>query len=303
MKKTAFLLLGILMFSTSFGFVVEASPQKYHFYVFSSKGTIRGHSNHGSIRKVRTFSQRYRAFGRKKNIVRNVPLKKIQKRVAVAEDIRQALENSTFNDSKVPKERASDWKAKLKLVSRDKKVVGGGNLMQTYENDSFSVQIPSGWKSHGEEKGHLFASPFSNYTVEIRRIRNNCYGEGFTSCAITISKSENSSRNIYASGKIERQSRKMRTILNSNKKRPTYTEGFEATLDGKKDVYVSRYYVKDVNDQVFMIETISPIHLSSNYIFTTKRIFDSFRVFGEKSTEISFWGTLGEVFKKITRTA
>ena len=160
-------------------------------------------------------------------------------------------------------------------------------LLNTYENDRFSIQLPNGWEAV-QEGGHVFTQRNSDFRLRVKRFQEGtCGTRGFMGCAIALGVSENESQAIKGDGKIlisstiKRLSQKNDTVLNKiNISTQTYNEQFNAVLPNvDKEKTVSRYFVQDQDGGVFLIEAVSNYQNAGKYIEATKRIFDSFRVY------------------------
>ena len=111
--------------------------------------------------------------------------------------------------------------------------------------------------------------------------------KGFTACAISLSKNENR-KAVDGQGKLLTTSRIIRrstlsdTVLNIPEiMTPVYTESFSAQYIGKEK-YVSRYFVKDLDGGVYLIEVVSQVRDARKNIESSKQIFDSFRIYEVK---------------------
>ncbi len=270
MKKTVSLALAALFLSGSFIFSLEASRDVYHAYSFAKKRLNSPQKR--TVGKYRYFSNRVYAFSQSKRR-RSLPTKEVVTNKYASQNPSEYL--------RVRKETAR-WEKKMRRVRIAKNIGGDMNIMETFENDRFSIAMPNGWNPV-EGKSHFFRNPFSRqFTVAIKYIETDCRNTGFTACAIDIAKSENRNNSLgrlFPTDKIERQAREKNTILNAPDKTSTLTESFTATTNGDNEFFISRYFVQDSEGGVFVIETQSDARVAKNFVFVSKRIFDSFRMF------------------------
>lgn len=151
----------------------------------------------------------------------------------------------------------------------------------TYENDTFSVQIPEGWYPSYSKGYFSLDADSSNFSVDIERFNNPCQNVSFVTCAITLSKDrnyKNPADKLLSVSRIRRLSSSTDKILGSSKQSWTYSETFVASSYGK-NTYISRYFVEGLDGEVFLIEARSNYSAARRYIAISQKIFDSFRLY------------------------
>lgn len=156
---------------------------------------------------------------------------------------------------------------------------------ETYENSTFSIQVPEGWfPSAGQP--HFFRSRQADFTISIEKLEDACENVSFTTCAIALSTDmnhKNPAEKIINVSAISRQAQYTDTILDQpNVQTRTFTESFAGQiLEDQK--YISRYFVAGPEGSAYVIETKTSLRNASRFIGVSKKIFDSFRIFPEKS--------------------
>ncbi len=272
MKKFILLTAGLFLISESVIPISEASRNVYHMYLRSRVAPAK----EVKIGKKRHFSKRRYGFS----------VKRSAQMFARSQDIAPAF---AFESSEAVPSTISttpNWKERVRKVRRPRFDAKDMNVMETYENNRFSISIPKGWQPRDVDEvaeAHLFKNPlYKGYKVSVKYLDDDCHGGGFTACAIDISKSENRHHNssrLFPTSKMERQARGRNTVLNSSEKTATLTETFYATTNGDNEYMISRHFVQEPEGGVFMIETQTDSHLANQFVFISKRIFDSFRIF------------------------
>lgn len=158
--------------------------------------------------------------------------------------------------------------------------------LYTYENTQFSIMLPEGWAA-SESDAHKFVSRNSDYEVRIKYFGKEVCGTsfGFTGCANTLSSGENyrlvdGAGSIYVTKRGQKKSGKSDTVLlDVNQQTDVFTERFNGSVPFDTEKTFDRYFVRDIDGGVYMIETTVPVRQSGAYVGTTKQIFESFRVY------------------------
>lgn len=285
MKKSLVFVFGLIFLS---GMVVPfsmASRDAYHAYLTSQKNLKSSRYFTDRQGNLNRFSQ-VNLVSNRKGIkpVRNLRFPAGSKRYLYSRSPRTISENRTLRPS--TQSIGSQWKNKLERTISIAPVVLKNNFeFETYENEAFSIQLPKGW-SDLESPLHFFVSPEGDFTISIKKFENNpCESkEGFTACAIDLAKNENREAvegdgKLLNTSRIIRQSHNSDTILNQLKiKTSTYTENFNANFQGTEK-HLSRYFVRDLEGGVYLVETITTPNKARKYLGVSKQIFDSFRIY------------------------
>ena len=154
--------------------------------------------------------------------------------------------------------------------------------METYENELFSVQILDRWvPTH--EKGYFSLETENPYfSLEIKHFEKVCEGTPFLNCVRALSKDQNyytASSKIMTMSRIHRRAGMTDKVLNDPiHQTQVYTESFVGLVEGK-EMYISRYFVEGLNEEIFMLETVSDYRNAKRSVAITKEIFDSFRLY------------------------
>ena len=160
--------------------------------------------------------------------------------------------------------------------------------LYTFENDEFSVMLPNEWAlTSNEGDVHTYTNAVSNYVIRVKSFDQGTCGQstGFTTCAVQLSKSENyravnGAGRVDVTSKILRASRTENTVLNRlDIETATYREQFSGVFPFMGEKNVARLFVQDLNGGAFMVEAMAPYNEAARYTETTKRIFDSFRMY------------------------
>jgi hypothetical protein len=157
----------------------------------------------------------------------------------------------------------------------------------TYENDTFSVSLPTHWDLLSDEGAHFFGGARDPFAVQVKIFdKTVCDAStSFFTCGLKLSRAENlpetSIRSrINHTSQIVRQSQFRDTILNTQVQTETYTESFSGQFfNDSNEYFVSRYFVANLDGKVYMLETRVPLREAHKYIKATKTIFDSFRIY------------------------
>jgi hypothetical protein len=162
-----------------------------------------------------------------------------------------------------------------------KKIQDAVEEFETYENSTFSIQVPKNWfPSAGQP--HFFRSRESDFTISITKIEDACENVSFTTCAIALSKDRNSEtpmHKIINVSAISRQAQYSDTVLDQpNIQTRTFTESFSGQIRDEQK-YITRYFVATPEGGVYLIETETSLRNAPRYIGVSKKIFDSFRLF------------------------
>ncbi|MCF7917820.1 hypothetical protein K9L27_02350 [Candidatus Gracilibacteria bacterium] len=156
---------------------------------------------------------------------------------------------------------------------------------ETYENNTFSLQIPEGWVPMASEP-HFFHSRLEDFTISIVKLEDPCQNVSFTTCAIALSTDrnhQNPAEKIINVTSIARQAQFSDTILNTPEiQTRTFTESF-AGQKGSETRYISRHFVSGTDGGVYLIETQTSLRNAPRFIGVSKKIFDSFRILPAKA--------------------
>ncbi len=292
MKKTFLFSIGLIFVATTVVSLSEASRDAYHSYLYQ---TTRRFSRTPSTLKVRPYST--------KNYSRDLNAfvkdsKETNSDFRMAKNLRESNYGKRYQGTQVMKTRVSRhstnrispvWTNSLQTRSAFivKKIEDVNMKFETYENNSFSVQIPVGWKPDlNEKEKHLFVSPNSDYTISIKKYEPKTCKDSlsFFTCSVAISKSENK---LAANGRgkmintsrIVRQSNFSDTVLNERVQTRIFTESFSAKCLDNKEKFINRFIVADLDGEVYLIETKTNVLNASKYIGISEKIFDSFRIY------------------------
>ncbi len=288
MKKNIAFILGITILSGSILTISFASRNAYHSYLISKQ-----HSN----KSYRNFST-----GRSTQVQKSLAQKRAKKlryrvRINRSKNLRYTQSNTRNTYSNRNKQTnlrlrpstgalsSNGWNNPLHreaIVARN--IDGQSVNVQTYENKTFSVQLPLGWTP---DENHVFRNEDHSFLVRVKRFNTDTCNDiqGFASCAITLGKNENriaveGRGTLTASSKIVRQSHKSDTILNQPEiQTRTFTESFASYEKGFGEVFINRYFVKDLDGGVYLIETKAPLWFTDESVAASKAIFDSFRIY------------------------
>ena len=292
MKK--FLTIGISITLISSGInsllVTEASRLQYHYYFLEQQKNRETTSEEIPQKEIREFSQRISPFSRSKRttVIAEQNTQEETTHVSNVPNLRysQTDTRSTYSKTNVEQllrardENALQWKESVKRVTTRYKNTGGDvRMMETYENDHFSIQVPFSWDPI-EGVTHFFKSKkVKDFTITVEKITNNCDTISFTTCAISLSKTRNTKEAYLIISKIKRVGRDGYTILNSDKMTATFTESFFITKTGREETFINRFFIEDLDGGVFLVETKTSAQRAFDFIGTSKRVFDSFRFF------------------------
>ncbi len=292
MKKIFLFGLGAMFIATTVISFSEASRDAYHSYLYQ---TTRRFSRTPATLKVRPYSTK--RYSRNLNTFVSTSQEK-NRDFRRFKNYRESNYGKRYQNTQVMKTRPMRhstnritpvWTSSLQarssfVVKRIKDVT---TRFETYENDTFSVQIPVGWvPDKTETEKHIFKSPVSDYTISIKKYEPKACRDAlsFFTCAVSISKSEN---RLAANGRgkmvnmsrIVRQTNFSDTILHEQIQTRIFTESFAARCLNNKEEFINRFMVADLNGSVYLIETRTNILNASKYIGISEKIFDSFRIF------------------------
>ncbi len=289
MKKIFILAFSFFFITTSVISLGSASRDAYHSYMMQQarENLSQTQENYNFFTerrrpmKEKTSERQRRAFQVRRNSRQLMPTSKNQ--------IRKISLRST-QERRSMSLRKNRWQQPLQvrpglIIKRMESAV---QTFQTYENETFSIQIPQGWFS-SPDTPHFFESQNSDFTVSIKRTNDTCPTTGFDACAISLSLTENRldnrQREIAVTSKISRQSGFADTILgNIDIQTRIFMEGFSGNILGQEK-YIARYFVSDLKNRVYIIETQIPLRQAPQFLEVTKQIFDSFRIF-DQDTEL-----------------
>ena len=279
MKKFITFSIGALLLSTTFIVASEASRSAYHTS-FIQKQNSKTAQKARPEGKRRSFTRRLYAFKQSETTNPISSMVATQKRNKVQRRKRATL-SRFINTNKINiTARYKDWRKKVSRTGVFKKVDRSKNLtLETFQNDLFSINLLQTVVEDTSKVGHFLQTKDKAFTVSIKRFKNECAPFSLNPCAIALSKTENNKQKLYVSSKIRRQSRVLNTVLNSEKATPTFTEGFEATLNGEQQLVVYRHFVSDLYGGIFEIEVQFDKRFKKTYDLVAKQIFDSFRLY------------------------
>ncbi|MCF7831145.1 hypothetical protein K9M41_04105 [Candidatus Gracilibacteria bacterium] len=291
MKKLLSIGLGLALIASAVIPFSDASRDAYHTYLYRQK-LERQKKVPTSIYKVRPFSANKGTLRRTlistekdsrrrgTNTTRNLRYSLHDTRNAFSQGGSLAEEAYTNRPLRTMGERTLAWKANLRRRGpvSPKVIQNAVEDFETFENDTFSVEIPKTWNPTGEN--HFFTSKRSDFTISIKRVENKCL-DGFAACAIALSKNENyrtASDKIITTSPITRQTHFSDTVLGNGVQTRTFTESFSGQV-GDKESYIMRNFVADLEGGIYIIETQTSVRNAPQFIGVTKKIFDSFRIF------------------------
>jgi len=265
-----------------------ASREAYHAYLISKQNSDKTYQrfSEGRTNQIKKILQRKRAAS-----ATNKSRARIQNLRYSQENTRDTYSKASSNKNLKARPSSNairySWssalhrKAVIAHPIKDQKI-----NVQTYANEAFSLQIPTGWKNTTTDS-HTFRNPENDFVISIKKLPANTCSEvsGFDACAISISKNENrldlpGSGSLLASSRIVRQSSLSDTFLGKpNLWTRTFTESFSAYVPQSGDQLINRYYVEDLDYGVYLIETTSSVYKAKDNIKISKKVFDSFRIY------------------------
>lgn len=292
MKKISFIALGLCLVVSSVVSLSQASRDAYHAYL-SQKEAQKKNFDNKEILNIREYGVRQSKSMYQTRQEMNTRLFRNsagRMNESVAERMKRAVRERFSAEPQYSRrvfaDRKNPWRQPLKVseyapVSRVMTQTSTYNLV-TYQNSTFSIQIPEGWMSARDDE-HTFINPPSDYTISVERMDDPCSNRTFTECAINLSKALNNEnkKELLPLSRISRLYHFSNTVLQSRIQTETMMEGFSANIFGEEK-YISRYYVSDLNGNVYLITTEVPIDDAGNYIQVTKRIFDSFQILSDE---------------------
>lgn len=287
MSKKIFLGFGLLFLCGSFVFISSASRDVYHSYLLQ-KNRTNEHLNHNQAilenRKVKETSQ-----SDLPDYLQNMGARFLRDSAQRKKEAQEKRENLSFeNVVKHPRRvfsaRMAPWRQPLQRTSHvifpEVDFSIGVDYLRTYENDTFSLQVPEGWEASVKDE-HLFTNPYYDMMLQIKRFDVPCSNQTFLQCSINLSKDRSNrfegGRLIHLSS-VNRQHQFRNTIRDSRVQTETLTEGFKTLVEGK-EVYMSRYFVSDLEGNVYLIEARFPFQNGARYLPLIKRVYDSFRIY------------------------
>ncbi len=292
MKKTLSLGFGLMLLGSALLLGVDASRDKYHTYLYQNARTLS--LRRVSTAPVRPFSDRIGrqshplrvergGDGRGRNMTKNLryPVHNKRSFYTTVEGSLQPLRGST-NRTYPAWQQSLNRRGTLSF----QKIEDAVEVFETYENETFSVQVPEGWLPSLSDQ-HLFKSRKSDFTISIERTEEPCSNVSFTACAIALSTTlnhTNAAEKILTLTSIERNTHFSDTVLGERVQTKTMTESFVGQIEDK-EMFISRYFVADLDGTVYIIETRTGTRNAPRYIGVTKNIFDSFRLFAETEEE------------------
>lgn len=286
MKKISFIALGLFLMGISVVSVSQASRDAYHAYLLQNRS-----EKVSDNKRILNYRQQKTAHIAGEGVLeqfeaRNLRDSSQRKRETLSKRVLTERTTKRVLPRRVYTMRTNPWKQPL---NRRKMVVistvnteMGTKKLETYENNTFSIQIPEGWTPSVDDE-HFFFNPFSDFTLSIERMDDPCRNQTFVQCAVNLSKARNSQ---YKDGKIvtfsgvSRLHQFRNTIAQSRVQTETLMEGFSTSVMGN-DTYMSRFFVADLDGNVYRIEAQVPFDEAGNYLHIIKRIFDSFRIYNE----------------------
>ncbi len=295
MKKTIVFSLGFALLAAGFSLpLMEASPRAYHAYITQPQNFVE-HRRHTeglnanlTRRMILRNAQRTNRYGANQLRLKNYRgSREAFNRGAVGNVVnRQLMVRPSTNRIAPNTQRTVHTTSIARPVITPTVVQQVQSSLYTYENDAFSLLLPKGWTLRHNAGGvHMYTNPDSSYMVRVKKYDSQTCGTGFVTCAAQLGKAENY-RLVGGSGKLEitsrilRDSRQTDTVLNRLAiMTDTYTERFNAYIPFVGSQTFNRYFVSTGNGGAFMVEAVANVRDAGQYTETTKRIFDSFRVY------------------------
>lgn len=285
MKKSLALVLGITLVGASIIPFSEASRDAYHNYLYKTGENenrfAEGRTRSNTAKQYTPQNQQSASYYRNYRGSRQ------------AFEGSNAIQRKSQQTTKRPLRPSTlRWTAKsTQPLSRGalyiRNINNQNTPLYTYENEEFSLQIPKGI-ANTQENTHYFTNANKSYIVNIKKFGPKACttSENFTGCAVKLSKSENDlaipgDGKLVITSRIVRQAYKSDTILDTPQVYTNvYTESFTAT-GLQEEKYINRYYVQDIDGEVFFIETQTTPKQAKQFLSTSNNIFDSFRIYPE----------------------
>jgi len=281
MKKFLSLALGIVLLGGALITVTSASRDAYHQYLMKQ---TREH------RDMRRSTDR---LGVAPRTVRTTTKSYGRTREAAMKNLRYPVANKRFFYDNTPDHTRMDLEIRAAteaIRSTDtsefgravlpKMLIGYSIPMETYANDFFSMEIPTGWTPTHID-GTFVLRNDGQFEVTVKRVEDACTNESFTMCAMAHSYGQNSELVTYVQprSQVLRRTQKTDKILGSFDRVSTLTESFIGTIDGQNEKFFTRYFVQGIDGEAFVIEVRSTRGYASRAIAISKQMFDSFRLY------------------------
>jgi len=283
MKKILVFVLGLVFIGSTIIPFSEASRNVYHAYMMQQAMEKEKNTRERKDKKIyKPFETITKEKITERKYIRNtmrrplkVKIKETKKEKIITNDYFRASPYRSGN--KISSAWTNDLQKRETVVFKNTQ----SNIKnyQSYQNNSFIIQIPQRWEEDTETK-HFFSSKQNDFTISIKKIYD-CQSVGFTTCAINISKEENKKNTqgkLTPKSNITRQAYFANTIQNSRIQTRALMEGFSATRADQKEQYIARLYIADIDGGIYVIETQSSLKTANSYILISKQIFDSFRI-------------------------
>jgi len=281
MKKITFFGLSLVLFLGASIAFSEASRDAYHAYLngYDSFNSYRGGAewredsaktpNDGYFYRISESHQRY---------FTDVLKTRIPARY------RQFLPSSF--DKFLPRRHSTDriyGKGEVEKTHKDTVIfndeVGKNVRFRTFRGDDFSLQLPVGFFESDENKFRIFDS---SWEVDVKKFdKEVCKtAPSLLFCAISISKGENYSNNLFVTSRVVRQSQTSDTVLGEvNLQTPIFIESFSAKpFNSDREIFVSRFFARNLTGKVFLVEVRIPLSDARGFISVGRSIFESLRI-------------------------
>lgn len=299
MKKSIILFVGLALVSSAMIPFSSASRSAYHAYITSQENQ-RSYRYYTEARRaaqprnVSNFAASNPSYARfERNSRLNYSRPATSRRVSDTNTTYVEATSRTAVDTRIrpfaTRAGIAPWRQNLRSTGRYARVnnlnlPNQGMSFQTFENDTFSVEIPAGAQAKADD-AHAFIAGEAD--IRIKRFDadtcNNAYG--FRGCATNITRGENSALvggkgRLISLDRVIRQTYRSDTVLSQvNLQTDVYTEQFTAEFPNGGTYTLYRYAVKDTDGGVYFIEMKVPRSIAGDYIAVADRIFDSFRIY------------------------
>jgi|GEM_PF-5319125 len=302
MKKSILFTLSLALITASVMPLSSASRNAYHAYITAQENRVNyNHFAEGRrVSKAKTPQQILRERRANARFQRNSRINysrpKGTMRVSEINTTYVEATSRTAVDTKLrpfaTRAGVAPWRQNLRGTGRVSRVSNAAlpNQMmsfETYENSTFSVEIPTQAQASAND-AHTFVA--KDLSIRVKRFGadtcDNAYG--FRGCATNITKGENSALvggkgRLISLDRVVRQSYKSDTVLTQvNMQTNVYTEEFTAEFPDGVIYTLYRYAVQDTDGGVYYIEVKAPAAEARNYIAVANRVFDSFRIYGQQ---------------------
>lgn len=282
MKKFLSLVLGFALLAGALVTVTSASRDAYHQYLM--KQTLEN-------RDMRRVTDRQGVSPR--TVTSRTPRTYRRSMRSAQQNLRYPTTSKRYFYDKTPDHTRTDLDIRTAteaIRSTEKQYTGRAVLpkmlagfslpMETYENDYFSMQIPTGWEP-AHVDGKFTIGQNNDFEVTVTREEDACSNQSFTMCAMAHSYNKSSEWIMYVQSRsqVMRRTQKTDKILGSFDRVNTLTESFIGTIDGEDERFFTRYFVEGIDGEAFVIEVRSSRAYASRAIAISKQMFDTFRLY------------------------